>query len=150
MILNFLNISHYLLEYGVPFTNVTELTEILPSGKIRQQIIPVMGIPDIERFFILRNVFLDMLIAEINKMNEELGNDGKIEIMYNCNVTGIEKRDEGALSVSMENRLINYSGSMNADIIFGCDGINSGNHHFLSFTLPEFTSSLSLLFGEIL
>eukprot|EP01040_Poterioochromonas_malhamensis_P008326 gene8326-9006_t len=146
-ILNTLNLTRLLPQYGVPFTNVTHFNEITKKGELRKKTIRVIGIPDVDRYFILRNVFLDLLRHEIDRKNFEISpnqdlSPGKIRLIYNCTVQDINIQSDGKLLLEClkeENKVEEESDSLfpngeftlTADILLGSDGINSVAREFL-------------------
>lgn len=160
-ILNTLNLTRLLPQYGVPFTNVTHFNEITKKGELRKKTIRVIGIPDVDRYFILRNVFLDLLRHEIDRKNFEISpnqdlSPGKIRLIYNCTVQDINIQSDGKLLLEClkeENKVEEESDSLfpngeftlTADILLGSDGINSGQCYFYIFCFS--TNSISNLFS---
>lgn len=151
-ILKTLNLTRLLPQYGVPFTNVTHFNEITNKGELRKKTIRVIGIPEVDRYFILRNVFLNLLRHEIDRKNLEISpnqdsSPGKIQLIYNCTVQDINIQSDGKLLLQClkeENKVEEESDSLfpngeftlTADILLGSDGINSGQCYYTSSASP--------------
>lgn len=145
-ILNALNLTRLLPQYGVSFTNTTEFTEITSKGQVKKKNIQVIGIPKVDRYFIPRSVFIDLLRNEIDQKNliispAEDSAPGKIQLIYDCSVQDIKVQDDGKVMLQckkegkrgndMDYSYPHKEFTLMADVLLGCDGINSGTLNIL-------------------
>ena len=94
-----LNLTPLLKRYGVHVRNGTNFVEVQANGKVLQNTIKIQ---ETERFYVLRNVLLDLLLEEIDKQNSvrSINDSGSIKVLYDCNVHRIQVLDNGKIEVS--------------------------------------------------
>ncbi|QIG53597.1 FAD-dependent monooxygenase [Altererythrobacter sp. BO-6] len=117
-ILERLGIADRMYQCGVDTTNFTATT-IAPDGSVHTRVVPIIDPDRPTCFWTTRRALLTMLYCAI----EEKGSE-RLRVLYGHGVAGIERSDDGRVSVKVENP----AGDIEAfapDLILACDGLNS-------------------------
>lgn len=134
-----LDILPDLREKSTPFVVIDSKIRIFPpSGKEVIRSLPVKPVDPFDRLSLPRYLLLEMLVKKIEEVNficNERGQLPPIDMLfgYTCGSITMNGNHKLQLSVSSDEKKI----VVEADLLLGCDGINSGNATLLS-VLPLF------------
>ncbi len=127
-----LNILSELRERSTPFVDVdTKLCILRPDGTETTASMPVKPTDPFERMSLPRYMLLEVfsdIIDDINQAQSALGHLPPIQLHhgYTCNDITVHEQGKVIVRASKDD---GQSLVCAADLVLGCDGINSGSHH---------------------
>jgi 2-polyprenyl-6-methoxyphenol hydroxylase-like FAD-dependent oxidoreductase len=127
-ILNHLNLLPPIISESVLSSQVKLFIEYLPSRTIKQSNFSLSFGAEIEKYWIPRDVFLNVLFHFIKELNQQVDDSLKIQLLFNTSCRDISL---GITDASDEDNRIRVSCNddesivLTADLVVACDGLNS-------------------------